>query len=359
MAARVTICLNMIVKNEAHVIADTLRNVCAVVPVTRWVICDTGSTDGTQEIIAKTFADLGIPGELHERPWVNFGHNRNEALQLCAGQTDFVLFFDADDQLLGTPDFSDLTAEAYDMVVESESRTSRYLRKLFVRNDGRARWKGVVHEFLHTADMRVAQLPGEHAVISRRKGARSQDPEKYRKDALLLEAGFNDPADVDLHPRYAFYCANSWRDFGDPVKALNWYERRVTLQGWVEEKFLSCMEAGLINERRGDREKAIYWLLQGHDLVPDRAECLYHCSRILRSQSRFRAAMVFAQAGIAIPKPTGNKLFLNNSIYDFWMAYEVLFLTGRLGGKPRSLPWYDGFMASNAPESAKSSVAAF
>ena len=62
-----------------------------------WVIVDTGSTDGTQKIIREYLKD--IPGNLYERPWVNFSHNRNEALELAKGKADYILFMDADDKL--------------------------------------------------------------------------------------------------------------------------------------------------------------------------------------------------------------------------------------------------------------------
>jgi glycosyltransferase involved in cell wall biosynthesis len=56
----------MIVKNESHIIAETLRCLKEKIRFQYWVICDTGSTDGTQQIIQETLKD--IPGELHEVP---------------------------------------------------------------------------------------------------------------------------------------------------------------------------------------------------------------------------------------------------------------------------------------------------
>jgi len=52
----------MIVKNE---MANLERCLGAVAPyIACWVICDTGSSDGTQESILSFFAARGIPGGL-------------------------------------------------------------------------------------------------------------------------------------------------------------------------------------------------------------------------------------------------------------------------------------------------------
>ena len=44
-----TICLNMIVKNEGHIITRLLKSVLPIIDT--YVICDTGSTDDTPQII--------------------------------------------------------------------------------------------------------------------------------------------------------------------------------------------------------------------------------------------------------------------------------------------------------------------
>src|SRR5579871_1464094 len=113
MSAGRRICLNMIVKNEAHVIRRCLASVCPVIDC--WVIVDTGSTDGTQQIVRDFFAARGIPGQLHERPWVDFAHNRSEALDLAKSEADYSLIIDADDTLEVGPGFDrfSLTADSY------------------------------------------------------------------------------------------------------------------------------------------------------------------------------------------------------------------------------------------------------
>ena len=88
--ARQTFCLNMIVKNESHIIEQTLENICATLTLDYWVICDTGSTDNTMEIIKNFFARKNIPGELFEEPWYDFGHNRTVALKRAYQKTDYL-----------------------------------------------------------------------------------------------------------------------------------------------------------------------------------------------------------------------------------------------------------------------------
>src|SRR6187399_3263414 len=87
---RPSVCLTMIVKNETAVVERCLRSVRPFVDC--WSIVDTGSTDDTPRLIAAALADL--PGELHERPWSDFGHNRTEALALARGRADYSLVID-------------------------------------------------------------------------------------------------------------------------------------------------------------------------------------------------------------------------------------------------------------------------
>lgn len=68
--------LVMIVRDEAKSIRSVLE---AAKPwVDRWTVLDTGSTDGTQDIVRDTMGDL--PGHLFEETFVDFATSRNRAL---------------------------------------------------------------------------------------------------------------------------------------------------------------------------------------------------------------------------------------------------------------------------------------
>src|SRR5262249_6346490 len=148
------------VKNEAHVIRRCIDSMRAVID--RWVIADTGSTDGTQELIREAMA--GIPGSLIERPWGDFSHNRNEVLEHARKEqpTDYTLLMDADDMLVVGDDFAArrLEADAYD--VELVMGATAYHRQVLVRSALPWRYHGVLHEYITCPDALVrATLPGE------------------------------------------------------------------------------------------------------------------------------------------------------------------------------------------------------
>ena len=46
-----TICLNMIVKDESHIITETLTKLTNKIKFDYYVICDTGSSDNTKKYI--------------------------------------------------------------------------------------------------------------------------------------------------------------------------------------------------------------------------------------------------------------------------------------------------------------------
>jgi glycosyltransferase involved in cell wall biosynthesis len=106
----ISLCLVMIVKDEEDTMERCLR---AVAPYIKyWVIVDTGSTDKTVEVTRKTMESLGIEGELHERPWINFEVNRTESLNLAKDKCDYRWVIDADDtfypEVIGVNPFAGL-----------------------------------------------------------------------------------------------------------------------------------------------------------------------------------------------------------------------------------------------------------
>lgn len=315
LSADPKICLNMIVKNESKVIERCLASVIPLIDY--WVIVDTGSTDGTQEIIKKFMKE--IPGELHERPWVNFAHNRNEALQLAKNTADYLLFIDADDVLSYTPGFEKplLDKDSYLMNIYYSGLT--YARTQLIRSELDWYWDGVVHEVLVCNDSGTSgDLEGVTMVILG-GGDRSHDPNKFLKDAKALEEALeNDPENA----RYTFYLAQSYRDAEKPELALKYYEQRVALGGWDQEMFWSLYQIAELQENLKFSDDLVskgYY--KAFKFRPTRAEPLYRLAQYFRLKENYFLAYLVAQHGLHIQHPS-DILFVESWIYDYGLLLE-------------------------------------
>jgi glycosyltransferase involved in cell wall biosynthesis len=315
------IALNMIVKDESHVIDDLLRSVAPFIHY--WTIVDTGSTDDTPNIIERTFAELGINGQLYHRPWKDFGWNRSEALALARGTAQYHFVIDADDTVHGAPDLSNLVSPAY--YVRFGGQGSTYYRQQLFRDDLPWRYEGILHEY-PTCDVAIETeyLQGDFYITSGRTGARSRDPFKYSKDAELLEQALaKDPGNT----RYQFYLGQSYFDAKEYEKAIEAYRTRVTQKGYEEEVFWSLYRIGLaLIEIERPIEIVVGAMLAAYQFRPSRAESLHSLAFYLRAKKQFDLAALMAMQATMIPRPD-DLLFVDRSIYHH-KAFDELAVSG-------------------------------
>lgn len=313
------LCASMIVKNEAHVIERCITSLRPV--ISAWAIVDTGSTDGTQELIRKLLTDL--PGELIERPWVDFATNRNQALALAAKYGEYALTHDADEIIeidAGAQFPARLDAPGYYINQQIDGHEFTYSSAKILRIDAGWQWQGVLHEYPalepHPA---LTHLHGLR-VRSYYDGARSQRPvrEKYLADVKVLEAALHKEPD---NARYAFYLAQSLRDAGEKAAALDAYRRRAAMGGWAEEAWYSLFQvASMLEHTQAPDAEIINAYLAAFDARPTRAEPLCELARMLRLRGRFASAYVHARAAAEIPQPK-DLLFIDTSVYH-WRARD-------------------------------------
>lgn len=329
------ICLSMIVKNEAHVLERCLRSVFPFVDT--WVISDTGSTDGTQDLIRRVMADK--PGLLVERPWVNFAHNRNEVLTLAQARGEYVFFIDADETLmLERPiDTSGLDGDAYYLTCEYGGM--RYGRVALVRSALPWRWNGVVHEFLECpAPYTHRTLEGPIVWVAH-EGARSRDPSTYLKDAALLEDALKtEPQNT----RYWFYLAQSYRDAGKLHESRHNYRQRAQMGGFDEEVWYSKYQIGALDIRLGEPPATVaHDLLDAYQTRPTRAEPLVALARYHRERGEHALAVLYARQAITIPRPN-DLLFIDAPTYE-WSALDEFSVAAYYAG-----PKDEGIAATEA-----------
>ena len=325
------VCVSMIVKNEAAVIERCLRSIKPQVHA--WAIVDTGSDDGTQDIVRRIMADL--PGELIERPWMDFSTNRNEALELARKHGDYALIIDADEVLEADAGFSWGALGDAGYLLEFVYGPTRFRRMALAKLDAGWSWQGVLHESLvraQHADVRA--MPGLRIRVHS-DGSRSRQPpaEKYARDADVLQRA------LDAEPgntRYAFYLAQSLRDAGKLSDAIAAYEKRSAMGGWAEEVYYSRWQAAVLKERiGGSYADVVVAYLDAIDFGPLRAEALCYFAHFLRENNRYALARQFAQAASRM-QPPPDALILDSTVYEWRARDELAIACHFLGDRAQS-----------------------
>jgi tetratricopeptide (TPR) repeat protein len=315
--------LSMIVKDEEKTLARTLASARPFID--RWVILDTGSTDGTREVIRETLA--GVRGELHEEPFADFSTTRNRALDLAGTDTEFVMWLDADDELTDGAALrafleqergaSDPLREAYFVRVEMGVR---FDSPRVARTAAGWRFRGAVHEIL----MHPERPPPVHRVpgvrIRHEPGAESVERSRRRweRDAALLEAAVErDPRDT----RSAFYLAQTYLWLGRHDAAVAAFDRRVALGGWAEEIYESKVALARIAAAQGApwAEVQARWL-EAHAFAPHRAEPLHAVALRYDALGQHALTFLFARRGAELPLPVKDTLFVDEDVYAWKLA---------------------------------------
>jgi glycosyltransferase involved in cell wall biosynthesis len=319
-----TLTLCMIVKNESHIILECLNSVYKYIDY--WVICDTGSTDNTKEIITNFFKEKGIPGEIHDHEWKDFGHNRSLAFKAAEGKADYAWVIDADDYLEGEMVLPP-TTEIDSYALRIKRGSFFWWRNQIFKLESKWEYKGVLHEYAacQKPNPRIVKLEGNYNICARTMGgARNvgiSPIEKYSRDAEVLEkAMLEDPNNT----RHQFYLAQSYFDSQQWEKADEAYRKRVEMGQWEEEVFYSlyriAMIAAITSKTFGEiKEK----FLMAWNYRPIRAEPLYQIAKMYRMVNQPRLAYLYASMAKTMPYPKFDILFIDEDVYRWQCDDEI------------------------------------
>jgi len=316
-----TLCLNMIVKNESHIIVETLEHLVSNFKFDYWVISDTGSTDNTKELINEFFKTHKIAGELVEHEWKDFGHNRTKALEAAYNKTDYLLIFDADDRAHGVVKFPEnLDKECY---LLKFAKAFVYYRPLLINN--RIKWcfKGILHEFLskpETDQYDTTYLEGNYYIESRQLGDRSKNPKKYLDDAELLKVAYEKErlcGEKILYCRYAFYCAQSYKDAGKEHydESIVWYKKCMELDNGYQEKYVSAINISGMYLLKNDTDNALHYFYKSAEYDLERIDGIATAMKILCDKKEYILVNALYHRFKNYTLITKDKLFVNPAPY--------------------------------------------
>jgi tetratricopeptide (TPR) repeat protein len=311
----------MIVKNEAAVLGRCIASCRGLID--HWVICDTGSTDGTQDLIRRELE--GIPGELHEHEWVDFGHNRSELMKLAHSKADYLLLIDGDMAVVGSGKLPALTADSYRLRQGNERFD--YRNKRLVRGDLRWRYVGATHEYIECVDEEKS-AENLDALFIEDYGDGGSKADKFERDRRLLEEELERKPD---DPRTLFYLAQTYRDLGGASndrdileQSCELYERRAKTPGWVEETYCSWRQLGILSAQLGDWPRAVDAFITAWETRPVRLEATHDLAVGLLERRHHQSAHRFTSVAASLrPLPLPEDLlFVEPWIYEWGMLFQ-------------------------------------
>lgn len=338
--------LNTIVKNESHCILTMLKSAIQISDAI--VIADTGSTDGTQEIIKKFGEENNIPTYVFERPFDDFEQSRNFGMDMARKVINelnwnindcWTWWCDADETIIVDSKFdkSQFTKDLY--MMNTYIGQMKYTRNTFARASKPFRFYGPIHEFIVCDDKTITSGLVENIHVDVKMiGASWQGDlgDKYLSHAHILEKYINKNRSDS---RWIFYTAQSYHDSSQVKdnkdeneerlrRALRYYKERVSRNdGYPEERFYSQYRIGTIM-----RTLECPWnltmqeLLKAYAIEPLRAEPLKVIIDHYLNVGEWHLAYVyskFCRINFHNKNPYPSRLlFIDQSLYE-WKLSEV------------------------------------
>jgi len=319
----------MIVKDESDIIINTLTNILEKLPIQYWVICDTGSTDNTSELIETFFLEKGISGELIHEQWKDFAYNRTRALEFAYKKSDFVFIFDADDRIVGDLVLPDLKkGSAYHMQF---GHAVQWKRMPLLDNHIKWYYEGVMHEIIGTNEKyNLISIEGNYHIATNVEiSARNKKgSKKFYDDALVLVNAYE--KNDKLQPRYGFYAAECFRFSGKENwnKSIEWYIKTMNEERqWPQERYWSCYQLGKMYDELKEKEKSWYYFFKSYEFDSSRQEAFFELIKKCRATNKFEMGYgLWKMLKPCLNQDKQHKLFIYNPIYEHSLYSEILII---------------------------------
>ena len=326
-----TLSVAMIVKNEALNIKDAIESVRPIAD--EIVVYDTGSTDGTQDILT-AMGVKWIQGEWRG----DFGWARNQSLE--AARCSWVMWMDADDRIPADQieHFRKLKTAPLDrafgfQVINTQGGLplgGRFMQLRMFPNHPQLRFRYTVHEQLFHS---IARL-GLHCFYTETTILHTgyEDAELKKKKALrnllLLE---EDPLRVAREPSLSMAMGDSHYILGDYEKGIEAYRRTMEMPNCeainrdIYRELPACIGRGY--QKLDRREEALPWFDKSIALQPDKHEAYFYKAECLMEMGRNAEAEALYARLITMPVSfsTTSNQFDIIQIYSHYHLARYLF----------------------------------
>lgn len=216
----------------------------------RWTILDTGSTDGTIDIIHKVLVGKK-QGNLYQEPFINFCDSRNRLLELAGQECKYIVMLDDTYVIEGdlrrflTEVRGDQLATSFTLYIKSDD--SIYGSNRIIQSESGLRYVYKIHEVISDKNNMNVVIPKEVASIEDRRFDYMEKRTMERKQ-LDLKLLFEEVGENPHDPRAYYYLAQTYTLLEDYEKAFYYFTKRAEFSnsGFVQERVDALFEAARI-----------------------------------------------------------------------------------------------------------------
>lgn len=342
----ITISLCMIVKNEEEVLGRCLASVKDLVD--EIIIVDTGSDDQTKEIAS------GYTDKVFSYQWSDdFSAARNYAFSKAS--MNFCMWLDADDVMeekdrldfamlksTVTPE-TDIVMMRYNTAFDEENNpTFWYYRERLIRNNGKHRWEGAVHEaIVPNGTVLYSDVSVAHKKM--RAGNPDRNLNIYEK---MLSDG------KKLGTRESYYYARELYYHRQYEKAIDTLNKFLSFEdAWVENRIEACIILSRCYRSLNNGEAALKSLLKSLEYDVPRAEVCCEIGNHFMESSQYETAVFWYETALNCRMDTEKGGFIETDCYQFIPAMQLCVCFDKLGQRKRAMEYNDlaGSFKPNSP----------
>ena len=236
--------LCIMVKNGGAQFEDMLNKNINLID--RWTILDTGSTDGTLDIIKKVLIGKK-KGNLYQEPFINFRDSRNRLLELAGQDCKFTLMLDDTYTISGDlrgflEDVrGDQLADSFSLYIKSDD--VEYASNRVLKTYRQLKYKYKIHEVVQDENNMNVIIPIERTRIEDGRFDYMEERTMGRKE-LDLKLLFEELEDDPNNSRTHYYLGQTYNLLQEHDKAFNYFMQRADHPnpGFLQEKIDAIFE---------------------------------------------------------------------------------------------------------------------
>jgi glycosyltransferase involved in cell wall biosynthesis len=351
------IVLNLICKNESHIIG---RMLASALPVLDMIVAvDTGSSDDTIELLEAFGATNNIPTYVYTRTFDNFSNSRNHALSMLIDRVvaagwnlhdTWGLTADCDEIVCILPSF-DKQALAADLLI-ARQRIGRetFTRQAMFRLSKQFKWQSPIHEELVSDDPTCTKkFDLNIEIIEEPVGASWKGDlfAKFMKYADTLAAYANEGHKNfrtiyfigDSYNAAAGYCKNPSQARELYILAQKYFEEALPLETKSKEvRFMLHKKMAENRSALGDSWPSIKQdYLKAFDAHVFKAETMIRIIMHYMEEKQWRIGFLYARFCYnhftQQLSAEGPRLYVDESIYQWRLLFYYYYFTYRMGRK--------------------------